>query len=102
MPEKCTESCADLARLENALHKLQDGNSESHREIFQRLNSLEQSDAVQKEQYTTILHKLDALAAQVKALEAKPAKRWEHLIGTLLSTIAGAFAAWLALGMPGK
>lgn len=90
MPDKCQEPCADLVRLENAMHKLQDQNSESHREIFQRLNSLEQSDAVQKEQYSTILSKLDALSAQVQALEAKPAKRWESLVGQIIGLVVAA------------
>ena len=95
MPDKCQEPCADLVRLENAMHKLQDQNSESHREIFQRLNSLEQSDAVQKEQYSTILSKLGALSAQVQALEAKPARRWESLVEKAVWAVCAAVIAFL-------
>lgn len=90
MPEKCTEPCADLVRVERALNDLNEKNSESHKEIFHRLNKLEQSDAVQKEQYSTILQKLDTLSAQVQALEAKPAKRWESLVGQIIGLVVAA------------
>ena len=40
MPDKCTEPCADLTRLEKELDKFQGQNSDTHREIFKRLNEL--------------------------------------------------------------
>lgn len=93
MPERCQEPCADLARVEQALNELSGKNSESHNEIFRRLNKLEQSDAVQKEQYSTILQRLDGLSAQVKALEFKPAKRWESLVGQIIGLVVAALVS---------
>lgn len=90
MPEKCQEPCADLVRVENALHKLQDQNSESHKEIFHRLNSLEQADAAQGPQLKAILDKLDALTVKVEALEKKPASRWESLVGQIIGLVVAA------------
>lgn len=97
MPECTPRDCPLVPRVE-ALEDENKRHTETHKEIFQRLNTLEKNDAVQD----TILKRLDEIAEKVNALEAKPAKRWEHLIGTLVSTLVGAFVAWMALGMPGK
>lgn len=86
MAEKCTDPCADLARVEQELTRLKIQNTESHKEIFHRLNTLEKNDAVQD----TILQKLDELTVQVKALETRPAKRWEHLVGQIIGLVAAA------------
>lgn len=97
MPECTPRDCPLVPRVE-ALEGENKRHTETHKEIFQRLNTLEKNDAVQD----TILKRLDEIAEKVNALEAKPAKRWEHLVGTLISTLVGAFVAWMALGMPGK
>ena len=34
----------------------------------------------------------------VKGLAARPGKRWDSIVGTLLAALAGAFAAWLISG----
>lgn len=101
MPECTPRDCPLVPRVE-ALERENARHTETHKEIFTRLNQVERDNAVQNEQYQNILDKLDALAAKVEALEAKPAKRWEHLVGTIISTLVGAFVAWIALGMPGK
>lgn len=38
------------------------------------------------------------IKTDVKALTAKPAKRWDSLVDKLLYAIVGAFAAWLLTG----
>ena len=44
--------------------------------------------------------KLDEIAEKVNTLADKPAKRWESMVGSALSALAGAFLLWLATGMP--
>lgn len=38
------------------------------------------------------------IKTDVKALTAKPAKRWDGLVDKLLYAVVGAFAAWLLTG----
>ena len=45
--------------------------------------------------------KLDGITEKVNTLADKPGKRWESLVGCVLSALAGAFILWLASGMPG-
>ncbi len=95
MSEQCTQPCLGLSQLEHRVEELTAKNGESHREIFRRLNALEQADAVQTEQYKTILEKLDDLTQKVDALEAKPAKRWEGLVERVVWAVAAAVIAFL-------
>jgi len=95
MPEKCTEPCPELQRLEQQMEEFQAQNSSSHREMFQRLNALEKSDAVQAAQYSTILEKLDDLTGKVDALETKPAKRWESVVDKAIWAVCAALIAFL-------
>lgn len=94
MPEKCTESCALLPRVE-ALERENQRHTETHREIFSRLNKVEQDNAVQSEQYRTILDKLDTLTAKVEQLEAKPGKRWESIMDKAIWAVCAAVIAFL-------
>lgn len=41
------------------------------------------------------------IKSDVKALAAKPGKRWDGLVDKLLYAAAGAFFAWILSGMPG-
>lgn len=102
MPDKCTvdpsRDCLGLAKaeaLERKMEAMEQRNSESHQEIFQRLNMVEKENAVMDERYNTIIHKLDDLADKVEALEAKPAKRWDSLVGYVLSALVGGVVVFL-------
>ena len=95
MPEKCTEPCADLTRLEQQVKDLQKQNGADHREIRDRLQQLEKEEAVQMVQYKTILDKLDELSGKVDALEAKPGKRWESIVEKALWAVCAAVIAFL-------
>ena len=94
MPEKCTENCPLMPRVE-ALERENQRHTETHKEIFGRLNKVEQDNAVQGEQYRTILDKLDALTAKVEALEAKPGKRWESIVEKGVWAVCAAVIAFL-------
>lgn len=65
------------------------------------LHQLATSVAVMTEQLKTMNQNVDDLTGKVDALESRPGKRWEGLVDKLLSALAGAFLAWLALGAQG-
>lgn len=89
--------CAEhdkIDRLEKDLAELRRQNSSSHERIFERLGEVEKTTAVQKEQYSHILERLDTIDKNVSsagtkldAIEAKPAKRWEDLVKTALTVL---------------
>ena len=95
MPEKCTEACPDLTRLEQQVKDLQKQNGADHKEIRDRLTSLEKEEAVQAVQYRTILDKLDGLTEKVENLESKPGKRWESIVEKAIWAVAAAVIAFL-------
>ena len=89
------ENDAALTRLENQINEIQEQNAISHREIYGRLNKLERGEAAQNVQYNAIMEKLDNLTRKVEALEAKPAKRWDGLVGTIITAIATGLVVFL-------
>ncbi len=95
MPDKCNEPCPELERLSSRLNELQAQNSDTHREIFGRINKLERQEAVQEVQYSTILEKLDSLEGKVDGLEAKPGKRWESIVDKVIWAVCAAVIAFL-------
>jgi len=95
VPEKCNEPCPELERLSSRLNELQAQNSDTHKEIFTRMNKLERQEAVQEVQYSTILEKLDSLTGKVDALEAKPGKRWEAIVEKAVWAVCAAVIAFL-------
>ena len=102
MPEKCTESCPDLARLEQQLKDLQKQNGEDHKEIRDRLTKAEMTNAIQNERYDAIMGKLDelskkhdSLTKKLETLEAKPGKRWESLAEKAVWAVCAAVIAFL-------
>lgn len=109
MPDKClvdpTRDCMGLAKAESLERKLEavdrkmeameQRNSDSHQEVFQRLNNVEKENAVMDARYETIIRKLDELTVKVEALESKPAKRWDGLMEKALWAVAAAVIAFL-------
>ena len=94
MPEKCADNCPLAPRVE-ALEEENKRHSETHREIFSRLNTLEKDNAVQEAHYMAILDKLDTLTQKVEALEAKPGKRWESIVEKAVWAVCAAVIAFL-------
>jgi len=100
--EKCSEPCADLTRLEQQLIDLQKQNGEDHKELRDRLNKVELTNAIQNERYDTILDKLDTLThrhdnlcGKLEALESKPAKRWDGIVDKAIWAVLAAVIAFL-------
>ena len=95
MPENCNPRDCPLASRVQALEEENKRHTKTHEGIYDRLRKVEQDNAVQSEQYKTILEKLDTLTQKVEALEAKPGKRWDKLAETALVVIVTAVIAFL-------
>ena len=95
MPENCNHKDCPLTPRVEALERENQQHTETHKEIFARLNQVEQDNAVQSEQYKTILDKLDTLTQKVEALESKPGRRWESMVEKAVWAVAAAVIAFL-------
>lgn len=97
MPEKCTDNprdCPLIPRVE-ALEQENQRHTETHKEIFGRLNAVERDNAVQDAHYKAIDAKLDELTIMVKELSGKAGKRWDSLTDKAIWAIAAAVIAFL-------
>lgn len=91
------DNCVDcpLAPRVEALEGVNRQHSATHREMFDRLRTLETLSAVQENKLDTILKKLDEITAKVDALESRPAKRWEGLVEKSIWAVCAAVIAFL-------
>lgn len=91
------DNCVDcpLAPRVEALEEVNRQHSVTHREMFDRLRTLETLSAVQENKLDTILKKLDEITAKVDALESRPAKRWEGLVEKSIWAVCAAVIAFL-------
>lgn len=94
MPEKCTDNCPLVPRVE-ALEEANKQHSSTHREIFARLNDVERDNAVQDAHYRAIDAKLDELTVLVKDLTGKAGKRWDKAVETVLAAVLTGVIAFL-------
>lgn len=101
MHDTCDNGNCPMEPRIAALESVNNRSSDTHREIFRRLNEVERENAVSAAQYKTITDTLAEIKATVDMLAAKPGKRWESLVGYVLSALVGAFLLWAASGMPG-
>lgn len=95
MPDKCTEPCAEVVRLERELDKFQAQNSDTHKEIFRRLNGLEQAEAAQEQHFSTVNEKLDKLLKWQENQLEKPSRRWEGIVEKAIWAVCAAVIAFL-------
>lgn len=96
MSENCTNSgCIGLKRLEEEVRDFRTQNSETHRQIFDRVRSLEQSDAVQRSEFKTINQKLDQVIVWQEQQKNRPRHLQERLIEGILLAVACAFVGYL-------
>lgn len=93
MNDNCVD-CPLIPRVE-ALEEANRQHSATHREMFDRLRTLETLSAVQENKLDTILKKLDEITAKVDALESRPAKRWEGLVEKSVWAVCAAVIAFL-------
>lgn len=95
MPDKCTETCAEVVRLERELDKFQAQNSDTHKEIFRRLNGLEQAEAAQEQHFSTVNEKLDKLLKWQENQLEKPSRHWESIVEKAVWAVCAAVIAFL-------
>ena len=103
MPEKCTASdCPVNARvdaLEKEFDRYRGNSTDTHRQMFERISTLEQSGAALRATLAGMDEKLDEIAEKVNALADKPAKRWESLADKAVWAVCAAVIAFLLAGM---
>ena len=95
MPDKCAEPCAEVVRLERELDKFQAQNSDTHKEIFRRLNGLEPVEAAQEQHFFTVNEKLDKLLKWQENQLEKPSRRWEGIVEKAIWAVCAAVIAFL-------
>lgn len=96
----------NLERRIEALEKHAHDSDEIHRELLEKLHSKDVSDALIRQQLDTLVittnridEKLDKQHEQIEQQEkdqlAKPAKRWETIVTTIITAIASGLAGVL-------
>ena len=119
MPDKCSEPCAGLFRVEQRLEDLQKQNGTDHKEFRQQIQSIEKEEARQEERFDRIMDNLaelksgnqsvmdklttlngkaedvDKLSQDVEELKSKPGKRWEKLSFEVIGAVVLAVVAFL-------
>ena len=72
--------------------------SQSHSEIFGRLNALERGMATVTTQYDSIAQRLSCISADINAIKDQPSRRWETVLAAAITGVVGYLLARLGLG----
>ena len=80
--------------LEERLAAINEKNTETHREMYDRLRKLEIDQAETKTQYGHIMETLVSIKSDVAELKSKPGKRWESIVAALISALVGGLIAF--------
>ena len=99
MPENCNpKDCPVSARVEalkEEFNTYRANSSSTHRQMFERIGTLEQNRAALNEKLDSMDEKLDELTATAKELAEKPAKRWEGIVDKAIWAVCAAVIAFL-------
>lgn len=99
MPENCSpKDCpvsAKVEALKEEFNNYRAGSSDTRREIFARIITLEKAEAAQEKHFETVNEKLDKLIAWQENQMDKPAKRWDGLVEKAVWAICAAVIAFL-------
>lgn len=96
MGEGCNSNgCADIRRLEHDLEALRTQNTETHRKLWEEINTLKTNDAVQVTKYDTILNQLNTVVSEVKALQAVPGNNWKDLSKAIVTAVGSAIGGFV-------
>lgn len=96
----------NLERRIEALEKHAEASDEVHKELLEKLHNKDVSDALIRQQLDTLVittnridEKLDKQHQQIEQQEkdqlAKPAKRWESIVSTIITAVASGLAGVL-------
>lgn len=97
MPENC-DNCPVASRvdaLEREFDRYRDNSSETHKQMFDRIGTLERGETRLESKLNSIDEKLDELSDTIKALADKPAKRWDGLVDKAIWAVCAAVIAFL-------
>lgn len=86
-----------VSRLEDDLKEERIKRGNADKELDGRLRKLENGMAVSDTKLNTILDKLQDMSDKVDGLLSKPGKRWEAVVGAILSAVVGAVITFLAI-----
>lgn len=96
----------NLERRIEALEKHAEASDEVHKELLEKLHNKDVSDALIRQQLDTLVittnridEKLDKQHEQIEQQEkdqlAKPAKKWESVVSTIITAVASGLAGVL-------
>lgn len=93
-PERPCYGLEKARELEERLESINAKSTDTHREMYDRLRKLEIDQAETKTQYGHIMETLVSIKSDVAELKSKPGKRWESIVGALISALVGGLIAF--------
>ena len=97
-PDRPCYGLEKAKELEERINNDTKRNTETHREMYERIRLLEIEQAETKTQYGHIMETLGAIKADVAELKSKPAKRWENVVDKVIFAVVGAGVAYILSG----
>ncbi len=98
MPDKCTEECPLLPRIET-LERDSEHNKDAHKEFYSKLEGSHTAVSLIEQRMEQIKEDTEEIKASVRELKDKPAKRWEGIVDKAVWAIAAAVIAFLLARM---
>lgn len=86
----------DIKRLETSFEDFKKNNSEVHQKFWEEINKLKLSDAVQDNQYNTIIKQLADLTAEVRSIQEIPKNNWRSVIQTVIASVGTLIVGFLS------
>ena len=96
-PERPCYGLEKARELEERISSINEKNTETHREMYDRLRKLEIDQAETKTQYGHIRETLGGIKADMAELKSKPAKRWESVIAAIIAALAGGIVTFVLM-----
>ena len=98
----CENNCINEHRfrqIEDDFRELKDKNSRDHKEFYDRIEKNEKDMVASESDRKHINAKLDKIDINVETLMQKPAKRYENVIISVLTALAGALVGFILNGV---
>lgn len=96
-PDRPCYGLEKARELEERINNDTKKNTETHREIYERVRKLEIDQTETKVQYAHIMETLGSIKADLADLRSKPGRRWESIVAAALSALVGGVVAFLLL-----
>lgn len=98
---ECENKCMNEHRfnkIEADLKELREKNSTDHKEFYNRIESAEKAMVESMSDRKHINEKLDKIDVNVESLMQKPAKRYDAVVTSIITALAGALIGFLLSG----